>query len=90
MNKLTTTDIAKSSIRPVVITVNRKPVKIQGPKVKGQKIKLAAIEQGVNIQLDFQLAMIGKDGKHHIVGDDDIIEVTKGLEFFATASDDNS
>jgi hypothetical protein len=39
----------------VEISVNDKPVSIHGPKVTGEQIKVAAIEQGVHIQLDFIL-----------------------------------
>ena len=76
--------------RPVFIHVNRKEVKIDGPQASGLEIKKAAIEQGVDIQLDFQLAMLDPEGKQEIVGDKDIVEVNDKSEFFATASDDNS
>ena len=39
----------------VEITVNDKPVKILGNTATGEKIKLAAIEQGVHIERDFIL-----------------------------------
>ena len=72
------------------IHVNHKEVKIDGPRASGLEIKKAAIEQGVVIQLDFQLAMLDAEGKQQIVGDNDIVEVSDKSEFFATASDDNS
>ena len=76
--------------RPVFVTVNNKPVKIDGPHASGLAIKEAAIEQGVDIKLDFQLAVVERDGKQRIVGDRDVIEVISDSEFFATAPDDNS
>jgi hypothetical protein len=76
--------------RPVFVTVNTKPVKVDGPLASGLGIKKAAIEQGVAIELDFQLALIDPDGKHQIIGDDDLVEVTSKSEFVATATDDNS
>lgn len=76
--------------RPVCVTVNNKPIKIDGPKASGLAIKEAAIEQGLAIELDFQLAGLGPDGKQHIIGDADVVDVTSGSAFFATAPDDNS
>ena len=76
--------------RPVFVHVNRKEVKIDDPKVSGLEIKKAAIEQGVDIQLDFQLAMETPDGKRKIIGDNDVVEVSDKSVFFATAPDDNS
>lgn len=90
MNTTTTTKEAKSPTRPVFITVNRKQVKIDGPKASGLEIKVAAIEQGVAIERDFQLAMVDAEGKQKIIGDEDIVEVTDKSTFFATAPDDNS
>lgn len=90
---MTTTAISQvrgSRTRPFLITVNRKPVKIEGPKVSGLEIKKTAIEQGVGIELDFHLAMLGSDGKYDPVGDSEIVEVTNDSKFVATAGDDNS
>ena len=52
--------------------------------------KGASIEQGVAIELDFQLAKVEPDGRHQIVGDADKVDVLEFKTFFATASDDNS
>lgn len=90
---MTTTAISHptdSRTRAVFITVNNKPVKIEGPKVSGLEIKETAIKDGVDIKLDFQLAMLGPDGKYDPVGDTDVVEVDDGSEFVATAGDDNS
>lgn len=74
----------------VMITVNNKPVEIDGPRVTGLQIKQAAVNQGVDIQLDFQLAEIRRDDEQHIVGNDDLVTVNKHSRFVATAGDDNS
>ena len=72
------------------VEVNRKPVDVDGPLTTGLAIKEAAIEQGVSIDLDFQLAKVDFDGKHIIVGNSDKVDVTEFKTFFATRSDDNS
>ena len=90
MSTTVTTEVAETPTRPVFITVNRKEVKVDGPKVSGLEIKEAAIEQGLAIELDFTLAEETSDGKEKIIGDADIVEVTEKSVFFATAGDDNS
>ena len=85
-----TSTVTDRPTRPVFITVNNKPVKIEGPRASGLAIKEAAIEQGVAIELDFQLAIVGPDGKQQIIGNDDVVEVSMDSKFFATAPDDNS
>ncbi len=99
---MTTTAISQaegSRTRPVLITVNKKPVKIEGQKVSGLEIKEKvsgleikeiAIMEGVAIKLDFHLAMLGPDGKYDPVGDAEVVEVSSDSEFVATAGDDNS
>jgi len=74
----------------VTVKVNKKPVTLTGPKRSGAEIKKAAIEQGVQIELDFQLAELRANGERLIVGDDDIVTINKNSEFVATATDDNS
>jgi multiubiquitin len=74
----------------ITITVNTKPVKIEGPRVTGLQIKQAAIEQGVDIELEYELAEIRPNGEERIIGDDDVVTVNKNSEFVATAGDDNS
>ena len=76
--------------RPVPVEVNNKPVKVDGPTATGLQIKQAAIEQGVSIQVDFHLSVLGSDGKEDPVGDDESVELHNGLKFFAVAGDDNS
>jgi hypothetical protein len=74
----------------VVITVNEKPVTVTGPKVTGLEIKEAAIAQGVQIGLDFQLSEELANGRTRIVGDAEPINVNKNSRFDAVAGDDNS
>jgi hypothetical protein len=74
----------------VVITVNEKPVSMTGPKVTGLQIKEAAIAQGVQIGLDFQLSEELANGRTRIVGDAEPITVNKNSRFDAVAGDDNS
>jgi hypothetical protein len=74
----------------VVITVNEQPVTVIGSKVSGLQIKEAAIAQGVQIGLDFQLSEELPNGRTRIVGDGDIVTVNKHSRFDAVAGDDNS
>ncbi|MCY3569272.1 MAG: multiubiquitin domain-containing protein [Chloroflexi bacterium] len=76
--------------RPVLIEVNTKPVKIDGPTATGLQVKEAAIDQGVKIQLDFHLTMLGEDGKEDPVADNEIVALRYGQKFFAVDGDDNS
>lgn len=74
----------------VTITVNEKPVTVTGPKATGLEIKQAAIAQGVQIGLDFQLSEELPNGRTRIVGDADTVTVNKNSRFDAVAGDDNS
>ena len=90
MTSTETIEVVERPSWPVFITVNRKEVKVDGPRVSGLEIKRAAIEEGLAIELDFQLAMETPDGKQRIIGDSEVVEVTDKAVFFATAGDDNS
>jgi hypothetical protein len=63
---------------------------VTGPKVTGLQIKEAAIAQGVQIGLDFQLSEELANGRTRIVGDTEPITVNKNSRFDAVAGDDNS
>ena len=76
--------------KPFEISVNRKPVAIAEPIVTGLTIKKASIQQGLPIELSFQLARVKPDGKECIVGNADKVDVREFKTFFATADDDNS
>jgi hypothetical protein len=74
----------------ITVTVNEKPVEIEGPKATGLEIKQAAIAQGVKIELSFVLSEELPNRKTRIVGDTDVVTVTKHSRFIAVAPDDNS
>ena len=71
----------------IEITVNEKPVVLEGKKQTGASVKKAAIEQGVDIKEDFVLSIELGDGKTRLVGDDEEIEVHDGERFLATKND---
>ncbi|MXV79724.1 MAG: hypothetical protein F4X58_06545 [Chloroflexi bacterium] len=83
-------DTTTSVIAVFSISVNNKPVELKAQLPSGLEIKEAAIEQGVAIKLDFQLARVDLDGKQQIVGNTDKVDVLEFKTFFATAGDDNS
>ena len=74
----------------VEITVNDKPVVLDGSKQTGERIKKAAIEQDVNIKEDFLLSIELGGGRTRLVGDDEFIEVQPNDRFVAIENDDNS
>lgn len=74
----------------ITITVNEKPVAIDGPRVTGRQIKEAAIAAGVAIDVDFMLTEELPNGRSRVVGDDDVVTVNKNSRFDAVAGDDNS
>ena len=76
--------------KPIDITVNKKKVTMTEPTVKGLQIKEAAVAQGVQIQLDFELKQLLDGGDRLIIGDNDVVNIDKHSKFVATASDDNS
>ena len=74
----------------VEVTLNDKPVVLDGSKQTGESIKKAAIDQGVNIKEDFVLSIELGGGKTELVGDDQFIEVHPNERFLAIENDDNS
>ena len=74
----------------VTVTVNQKPVEIDGAKATGLEIKHAAIAQGVKIELSFVLSEELPNRRTRIMGDTDVVTVTKHSRFVAVAPDDNS
>jgi hypothetical protein len=75
--------------RSIRITVNRQKVDLPDREVTGLEVKEAAVEQGVDIKLDFQLSVKHGD-RYEVVGDTDTITVHENEEFLAVAPDDNS
>ena len=90
MTSTTTINVKRGRRKLFPISVNRKPVDVGEPLITGLEIKETAIDQGVAIDLDFQLTKLDADGKHRIVGDSDKVDVRECKTFFATAGDDNS
>lgn len=75
--------------KEITVLVNNKPVTLTERRPTGLEIKQAAISQGVDIQVDFQLSH--KVGKKFLpVGDDERVAITKNSEFSAVDGDDNS
>ena len=72
------------------VTVNDKPVVLEGPKQTGASVKKAAIEQDVNIKEDFVLSIELGGGKTKLVGEMEEIVVHEGERFLAIENDDNS
>jgi hypothetical protein len=85
--------IAAEELHPehlVDIVVNKQPVRIAGPKATGLQIKEAAIAQGVQIELSFQLSEVLGDHKTKVIDNTDTVTLHKGAVFVAIADDDNS
>ena len=74
----------------VEITLNDKPVVLDGSKQTGESIKKAAIDQDVNIKQDFVLSIELGGGRTELVGDDQSIQVHPNDRFVAIENDDNS
>lgn len=72
------------------VTVNDKPVVLEGAKQTGASVKKAAVEQDINIKQDFVLSVELGGGKTQLVGDDEEIVVHDGERFLAIENDDNS
>ena len=75
--------------RSVAVIVNGQPVTVPDREVTGLEVKQAAIAQGAQIGLDFQLS-VKHGNRYQVVGDADTIKVHQGQEFLAVAPDDNS
>jgi hypothetical protein len=77
--------------KPVTIKVNEKPVELPSHRVTGLQIKEAAIAQGVEIKLDFELTEEAHDKKPaRTITDDEKITVTKHSEFLANDAEEDS
>lgn len=75
--------------KTITVTVNGNPVAFTEHEVTGLQIKEAAINQGVKIQLDFNLFEV-KGGKLDPISDKQQVHLHKGQEFRAVTPDDNS
>lgn len=59
-------------------------------RVTGLEVKKAAIEVGVEIEIDFQLSIRRPNGRFEVIDDDETITITEKSDFRAVAPDDNS
>ena len=82
----TSTDVKTT----VDIKVNNKPVVLHRREVTGYDIKAAAIEQGVEIQLDFLLFIVEGHGQIEPVNDHQEVTVHEHERFRAVTPDDVS
>jgi hypothetical protein len=80
---------AQAATKTVQIQVNGKPVTLPEDKTTGRAIKDAAIKQGVQIRIDFNLFRI-EGNSQHPVGDNQQVTVHNDERFRAVAPDDNS
>lgn len=71
----------------VTVSINEHLVKLLGHTETGAQIKTAAIEQGVDIQLNFVLEEEGPGGDRRIVADDEQVQLRDGLRFTAHDKD---
>jgi len=74
----------------VTVTVNRKPVTFQDRQVTGLEIKQTAIDQGVAIELSFNLYEVKGHDRLDPIADDQRMTLNERDEFRAIAPDDNS
>lgn len=82
---------ASPTTHTVTISVNDKPVTMEGPRVTGRQIKQAAIDQEVpNIQLDFVLMEVIGPNKTKVIGDSEVVAINPHSKFMAISHDDNS
>lgn len=89
VNQAETKDSGRQT-RAVEITVNFKPVVMPDKHTTGLEIKKVAIEQGVNIKLEFVLFREKGHGRRDPVRDDEKVELHRGDKFEAVPGDDNS
>ncbi|WFU14635.1 multiubiquitin domain-containing protein [Bradyrhizobium sp. CB3481] len=67
----------------VTVKVNERPVKLLGPREMGEQIKIAAIEQDVQIGNDYLLDQVLHDGTHRRVEDHEPVELQDQMVFVA-------
>jgi hypothetical protein len=69
----------------IEIRVNDHRVEILGKSATGHEIKVAAIEQGVKIELNFDLVEDLPDGEHRPIGDHERVQLHEHMRFTAHA-----
>jgi len=80
----------KDGAKVVTVVVNNNPVTFQDHKITGLEIKQTAIQQGVNIEIGFNLFRVKGGGKLEPIGDNEPVTLHPNEEFRATTADDNS
>jgi Multiubiquitin len=74
----------------VPVTFNRQAILLPKSEMTGLEIKTTAIEQGIPIDVGFQLWIEHGNGNDIQIGDDDPVKVHPKMVFTAIAPDDNS
>ncbi|MDF0584784.1 multiubiquitin domain-containing protein [Bradyrhizobium yuanmingense] len=67
----------------VKVKVNEHPVKLLPPHQTGEQIKIAAMEQGVEIDKHYSLDLVLDDGTHHRIEDGERVELHDHMVFVA-------
>jgi hypothetical protein len=73
----------------IPVKINNEEVELPDREMTGLEIKQEAVDQGVGIDLGFQLS-VKRGHRYQVVADTDTIRVHRGEEFLAVAPDDNS
>jgi hypothetical protein len=71
----------------VKVTVNEHPIKLLGPNETGEQIKIAAIEQDVEIDKHYLLDLVLDDGAHRRIEDHERVELHDHMAFVARKPD---
>ena len=74
----------------IPVEVNDKKIVLHQHRETGLRIKEAAIEQAVPIQLSFQLILKRPGEPSRVIGDGETVTVHEGMVFKAIPADDNS
>lgn len=74
----------------ITIKVNEQEVRIGPADNTPGAIKARAIEQNVDIEIDFELAGETKDGKRTLIRETETVDIETVSIFMATSPDDNS
>lgn len=81
-------DVERHPVR-IHVTVNTHSVILTERRMTGLQVKQAAIAQGAELEVDFQLSV--KHGhRFEVVGDTDPVTIREDQEFIAVDTDDNS
>ncbi len=81
---------AEAKRHTVIVFVNKKPVVFHEKEADGSQVKAKAIEQGVDIQQDFNLFIVKEHRPLEQVGDHEVVTLHEQEHFRAVAPDDQS